>query len=198
MPQRGKTKKKFWNREEKRTNTRTVGFIKVIFLFSCAADKAIKLQQIDNRERAGDIICSRTANHSADWHYLAGQLRVCQNYFHGNRIFLIGQNNRDEGVREQLAVKSADGHRPWLLSECEMPKPDCSLHPEGTGGAGQHRGHQKQCDKTSAQTHLLACAASHSCRWAWLFQPLKLSEGQGGDGGRGQFQLIPWCFCHTA
>ena len=42
-------------------------------------------------------------------------------------------NNRDEGVRKQLAVKSVDGHRPWLLSECEMPTPDCfPLHPEGS------------------------------------------------------------------
>lgn len=40
-------------------------------------------------------------------------------------------NKRGEGVREQLAVESADGHRPWLLRECEMPKPDCSPEPGG-------------------------------------------------------------------
>lgn len=40
-------------------------------------------------------------------------------------------NNMGEGIREQLAVESADGHRPWLLSECEMPKPDCTPEPGG-------------------------------------------------------------------
>lgn len=40
-------------------------------------------------------------------------------------------NNRGEGMSEELAAESADGHRPWLLSECEMPKPDCSPEPGG-------------------------------------------------------------------
>lgn len=51
------------------------------------------------------------------WQYLAGQLRVWQNYFHRIWIFIAD--------RTQMAVKSVDGHRPWLLSECELPKPDC-------------------------------------------------------------------------
>lgn len=40
-------------------------------------------------------------------------------------------NNRGEGMSEELAAESADGHRPWLLSECEMPKPYCSPEPGG-------------------------------------------------------------------
>lgn len=65
------------------------------------------------------------------WHYVAGQLHVWQDYSHGAGIFIIGQTTEARAMREELAVESADGHRPWLLSECEMPKPDCSAEPGG-------------------------------------------------------------------
>lgn len=63
------------------------------------------------------------------WHYVAGQLRVWQNYFHGGRNIHNWPSRRGEGAREQLAAECADAHGSWLLSECE--RPDCSPEPGG-------------------------------------------------------------------
>lgn len=72
-----------------------------------------------------------TSSKQQRWHYVAGQLHVWQDYSHGAGIFIIGQTTEARAAHEELAVESADGHRPWLLSECEMPKPDCSAEPGG-------------------------------------------------------------------
>lgn len=72
-----------------------------------------------------------TSSKQQRWHYVAGQLHVWQDYSHGAGIFIIGQTTEARAAHEDLAVESADGHRPWLLSECEMPKPDCSSEPGG-------------------------------------------------------------------
>lgn len=63
------------------------------------------------------------------WHYVAGQLRVWQNYSHGGRNIHNWPSRRGEGAREQLAAECADAHGSWLLSECE--RPDCSPEPGG-------------------------------------------------------------------
>lgn len=71
-------------------------------------------------------------------------------------------NNTGEGTREQLAVKSADSHRPWLLRECEMPKPDCSPVPWGqqrSRTALTNTDASKAMWQDFTQEHLLACAA---------------------------------------